>query len=191
MRRLLLNIARILLFLVCFGIAFWYSISWQDAGRFAVSTAARIAERNGMRLSFSHVSEVPGGFTVHNLSVNGGINFNLASLTIKPRILDTLLNLALVAEIGFTDASSRLGFTLSLGSGGTTLFVRPSTIYAENLHTDGDLAVSGSLAYDVGRGRISRADARLRMSPQVEEGAPFLQNFLPLVRDGQNWYLRR
>ena len=191
MKRILLNTARILLFIACFAAAFWYSLSWQDVGNFVLSSASSYASRNGTRIAFSGVSGTNNGFTVHNLSVNGAVNFTFASLTINPKIFASLLNIALVADISFTDANARFGQTLNFGSGGMMFFVRPSEIHAENIRTNGDFSVSGSLTFDTKAGRISRASARLNMPRQWEENISLLQGFLPIVHDGQNWYLRR
>ena len=191
MKRILLNTAKILLFTACFAAAFWYSLSWQSIGNFVLSTASSYASRNGTRITFSGVSGTNGGFTVHNLSVNGGLSFTFASLTITPRIIASVANLSLAADISFTDANARFGQTLNFGNGGMTVFARPSEIHAENIRTNGDFSVSGSVTFDTRAIRISRASARLNMPPQWEDNISLLQGFLPIVHDGQNWYLRR
>ena len=193
MKRITLVTLKVLLFAVCFAAAFWHFLSWQAMGNFLVSGASSYASRNGMRLNFSTVSSNAdnSGFTIHNFSVNGAVNFTFASLTITPRIAASVLNLALVADLSFTDANARFGQALNLGSGRMTVFVRPGMIHAENIRTNGDFSVNGTITVDTNAARISRASARLNMPPDWEDNISLLRNFLPIEHDGQNWYLRR
>ena len=191
MKRISVKIAKILLFTVCFAAAFWYFLDWQSIGTFLLTNASSYASRNGTRITFSGVSGTDSGFTVHNLSVNGRVSFTFSSLTITPRIIASIANLSLVADLAFNDANVRFGQTLNFGNGGMTGFARPSSVHVENLRTNGDFSVSGTITYDVSTGRIARASARLNMPPQWQENISLLQGYLPIVREGENWYLRR
>ena len=74
------------------------------------------------------------------------------------------------------------GFLLTAGLGGILL---------EQLRTNGDFALNGYLSLDLARMRIARAEARLNVPEEFEKNLETMKNFLPLVKEGGRWYLRR
>lgn len=190
MKRFIINITRITLFTFSFLAALWLFIPWRSAGNFALSMAYSRLGRMGMRLNYSDVAGGDGSFTVNNLAVSGMANISLSSLTVKPDIAASILSIAPVCEITFKGASVRLGQTMNFG-GGSFLLTAGSEILLENLRTDGDFSLNGYIAVNTSSMRISRANARLDVPETFSQNMGLLRNFLPLVQEGDRWYLRR
>ena len=155
-----------------------------------MSEAHSILQRRGLRLAYSHVSPVDGGFTVHNLTLSGMADISLSSVTIQPLLTASVLSLAPVCAISFTGASMRLGQTMRFGDGGF-LLTAGREILLEDLHTNGDFALDGYITLDTAAMRIARADAKIKLPASLSANMNLLKNFLPLVEEGGNWYLRR
>ena len=64
-------------------------------------------------------------------------------------------------------------------------------ILLEQLRTNGDFAINGYLTIDPARARIGRADAQLNFPKEFADNLNLVKNFLPLVQEGERWYLRR
>ncbi|MBQ6776298.1 MAG: hypothetical protein IJP53_07560 [Synergistaceae bacterium] len=182
---------KFLLFIVAFVYAMYAFLEWGAVGKFIMSAAYRQLERNGMRMSYSDVTGEEGGFTVNNLALSGLANISLSSITIKPQILSSLLSLAPVCDITFTDANVRLGQNLHLGDGGFLMTAGRREIFLENLRTNGDFALNGYLTVNLATMKLGRTDARLNIPDSFAQNMNMLKGFLPLVQEGGRWYLRR
>ena len=191
MKRSLIKLIKFLLFIAAFCYAVYIFLPWDALGRFAMSMAHNRLERQGMRLNYTDVAGEDGGFTVNNLTLNGAANISLSSITIKPQFLTSVLSLAPVCEINFTGAGVRLGQVLSFGDGGFLLTAGRQEILLENLHTNGDFALNGFLTLNLATMKLGRSEARLDVPENFAQNMSMLQNFLPLVREGDRWHLRR
>lgn len=190
MKKSLIAITRILLFILGFSAALYMFIPWREAGKFAMSTAHTMLQRRGMRLNYSDVSGEEGGFTVHNLILSGMADVSLSSVTVKPEIIASILSLSPVCDITFKGGNMRLGQTMNFGDGGF-LLTAGHEILLENLRTNGDFRLNGYVTVDPSAMKIGRAEARLDVPEAFEQGMGMMRNFLPLVQEGDQWYLRR
>ena len=86
MKRLVINIVKILLLLTGFLYALWVFMPYREMGKLAMSIAHSQLEKRGMRLAYSDVTGEKDGFTVNNLALNGAVNLSFSSITIRPRI---------------------------------------------------------------------------------------------------------
>lgn len=155
-----------------------------------MSVAHSQLESRGMRLNYSDVSAEDGGFTVHNLTLSGMVNISFSSITLKPQILSSVLTFAPVCDIAFRGGSIQLGQVMSFGDGGV-LLTAGREILLENLRTNGDFSVNGYMTIDTSTMRIGKADARLDVPESFAGNMGLLRNFLPVVQEGERWYLRR
>ena len=81
---------------------------------------------------------------------------------------------------------------MNFGNGGFLLTASTHEVLLERLWTDGDFALRGFLSVDLDKMRLGRSEASLKIPASFEENMKTLQNFLPLVREGNgNWFLRR
>ena len=172
-------------------LSLWHFMAWRDVGTFAMSFASSRLGASGTRLAWSDVSEAEGGFTVRNFSVKGGADLNFRTLTIRPRVIASVLSLAPVCDISFTGGNVRLGMTINFGDGRVLLTAGSPEAVLEDIRTNGDFAVSGMLAVNPSAMRITRANARLSVPENFSQNMGMFQSFLPLVNEGGQWYLRR
>lgn len=191
MKKSLINTAKILLFIIGFVYALYAFMEWQEVGKFAMSIAHSQLQRRGMRLNYSDVSGVSDGFTVHNLALSGMVNISFSSLTIRPRFLASVMSFAPVCEVNFRGGSVQFGQVINFGDGGFTLTAGRSEIMLDQLRTNGEFGLNGYMSINLANMRIGRADARLTIPESFEGNMEMLMNFLPLMRAGDRWYLRR
>lgn len=190
MKRTLIAITKILLFILGFSIAMYIFIPWREAGKFAMSTAHTILQKRGMRLNYSDVSGEAGGFTVHDLTLSGMANVSMSSVTVKPDFIASALSLSPVCDISFKGGNVRLGQTMNFGDGGF-LLTAGREIILENLRTNGDFSLDGYMTVDTSTMKIGHADAKLEVPDVFARNMDMMRNFLPLVQEGGKWYLRR
>ncbi|MBQ7169746.1 MAG: hypothetical protein IJR63_07600 [Synergistaceae bacterium] len=190
MKRIITRTISITLFIIGFIVAMYIFMPWREAGKFAVSIAHNRLQRMGMRLSYSDVVGADGGFTVNNLTLSGMANISLSSVTVKPDIASSLLSIAPVCDITFKGASVRLGQVMYFGDGGF-LLTAGREIMLEDLRSNGEFSLSGYLTINPSSMRIGRANARLDVPEEFSANMGLLRNFLPLVQEGDTWYLRR
>ena len=191
MKRLVINIVKILLLLTGFLYALWVFMPYREMGKLAMSIAHSQLEKRGMRLAYSDVTGENDGFTVNNLALNGAVNLSFSSITIRPRILSSILSLGLVSNISFKGLNIQVGHVMNFGDGGFLLTAGLGGILLEQLRTNGDFALNGYLSLDLAKMRIARAEARLNVPEEFEKNLETMKNFLPLVKEGGRWYLRR
>ena len=191
MKRSLINIFKILLFIIGFLYALYAFMEWQEAGKFAMSAAHSYLGRQGMRVNYSDVSGVSDGFTVHNLTLSGMANISFNSVTIRPRFLASVMNFAPTCDINFKGGSVQIGQVINFGDGSFTLIARPSEIMLDQLRTNGEFGFNGYLSINTSNMKIGRADARLTVPEEFLPNMEMMMNFLPLVRVGDRWFLRR
>ncbi|MBQ7220457.1 MAG: hypothetical protein IJS28_05710 [Synergistaceae bacterium] len=191
MKRSLINTLKILLFIAGFGAAVWYFLPWAEIGRFAMSTASSRLSSRGMRIGWSDVSGEDEGFTVHNLTINGMANFTFSSVTLRPQILSSILSLSAVCDISFRGGNIQLGQVMNIGDGRVLLTAGREEVLLENLRTTGEFGISGYMSVNPSAMRIVRANARLNVPDSFAQNLGMLRNFLPLVQDGDTWYIRR
>ena len=186
-------ILKLLLLIIGFCIALWIFLPWREVGGAALSLARPALEQRGLRLNFAGVRSQSGerGFIIDGLEIAGITNFSFDSLTIRPEFLASLMNFAPVCDIRFRGGSMTMGQKIDFGDGSLLLTASPNNILIENLRTNGDFAVNGFIEINPAQTRISRAEASLRVPLEFENNMQTLQNFLPLVREGSNWFLRR
>ena len=190
MKRLLTTTTKIILFMAGLLIAMYIFLPYQSIGKLAMSIAHDQLQRRGMRLNYSDVTGEDGGFTVNNLTLSGMPNISISSVTIKPEYLSSLATLSPVCDITFKGANIRVGQALNLGDGGF-LLTAGNEILLENLRTNGEFSLSGYMTIDMSSMRIGRADARLEVPESFSQNMGMLRNFLPLLQEGDKWYLRR
>lgn len=191
MKRTLTTALKVILFTAGFILALWFFLPWREAGKAVMSLAYSRLSSSGMRMNYSDISGEPDGFTVHNLALNGMVNFRFSSVTLRPRIAASILSLAPVCDVSFKGGSVQLGMSINFGDGGVLVTAGRSEILLENLRTNGDFALNGWLAVNPQAMKISRADARLNVPESFSQNMSMLQNFLPIVQEGNRWYLRR
>ena len=191
MKKSLIYLTKILLFIAAFCYAMYIFLPWDSLGRFAMSMAHNRLERQGMRLNYTDVNAEDGGFTVNNLTLNGAVSIALNSITIKPQLLASVLSLAPVCEINFTGAGVRFGQVLNFGDGGFLLTAGRNGVLLENLKTNGDFALNGFLTFNLATMKLGRSEARLDVPENFAQNMSMLQNFLPLIKEGDRWHLRR
>ncbi|MBQ7732625.1 MAG: hypothetical protein IJT58_01225 [Synergistaceae bacterium] len=191
MKRLIITTVKILLLLTGFLYARWVFMPYKEMGKLAMSIAHSQLEKRGMRLAYSDVTGAEGGFTVNNLALNGAVNLSFSSITIRPRILSSILSLGLVSNISFKGLNIQVGQVMNFGDGGFLLTAGLGGILLEQLRTNGDFALNGYLSLDMAKMRIARAEARLNVPEEFEKNLETMKNFLPLVKEGGRWYLRR
>ena len=191
MKRTLINTFKILLFIVGFSFALYFFMDWRGAGKFFVYVAHSQAEKRGMRLNYSDVSAEEDGFTIHNLTLNGMVNMSFSSLTIRPKFVASVLSMGAVCDINFKGGNIQLGQSLNFGDGGFLLTAGRSEILLENLRTNGDFALNGYITINPSTMKIARTEARLDVPESFSSNMDMLKNFVPLVREGDRWFLRR
>lgn len=182
---------KILLFIIAFFCSLYYFLEWGALGKFIMSMAHGRLERAGMRMSYSDVTGEQDGFTINNLTLNGMANVSLASITIRPQIISSFASLAPVCEINFTGANVRLGQNINLGDGGFLMTAGRGEVLLENLRTNGDFSLNGYLTVNTATMKLGRTEARLNVPDSFAQNMNMLKGFLPLVQDGDRWYLRR
>lgn len=191
MKRSIVNIVKILLLITGFVWSLWLFMPWAEVGKFAVNVAYSQLSRHGMRLGYSDISGVDDGFVIHNLTLGGVVNLSFGSLTIRPQVLTSMLSIAPVCDINFTDGSIQFGQVMKFGDGGVLLTAGRNEILLENLHTNGDFAINGYMTLDLVNTRIGSTNARLDVPADFDGSLDMMRNFLPLEQDGDTWYLRR
>ena len=191
MKRTLLTALKVILFIAGFLCALWFFLPWRETGKAVMTLAYSRLSSSGMRMNYSDISAEPDGFTVHNLALNGMANLRFSSVTFRPRIVASILSLAPVCDISFRGGSVQLGITINFGDGGVLVTAGRSEIMLEALRTTGDFALNGWLAVSPQAMRISRANASLNVPESFSQNMSMLQNFLPLVQEGDRWFLRR
>lgn len=191
MKRGLRLLLRTVLFLAAFLTAFWTFMPWREVGSAGLSAAEKRLDQKGMRLSWSGVESVGGGFRVRNLELGGFVKLSFESLTIRPQFFAGLLALAPVCEVRFREGLMTMGQPMAFGEGELLLTASPREILLEKLLTRGDFAVKGFLTVDPARMKIGRAEASVAVPADFESNMETLKGFLPLVKEGDNWYLRR
>lgn len=205
MRRVLLAIIKIIMFVASFACAVWFFMPWREVGSAAMVFASRQLEKQGLQLNFSDVTAISksgsngssgsnAGFVINNLTLSSFMTINCGSLTIKPQLAASVLSLAPVCSLEFKNANIAMGQNMNFGDGGFLLTAQvfgPREILLEKLHSKGDFAVNGFMAISTSQMKISRADAALRIPENFESNMSTLQAFLPLTKQGDNWFLRR
>lgn len=191
MKRTLTITARVLIFLIGFIFAVYYFTDWGIIGKFAVSTAHSQLERLGFRMEYSDVTGEKDGFTINNLRLNGAANISFGSITISPRIISCILSMSAVCDINFRNLNIRLGQGMNFGDGGVLLTAGRNEILLENLRTNGEFSLNGYMSINTDNMRIQKSDTRIDIPESFADNMGMLQNFLPLVHEGNRWYIRR
>lgn len=192
MKKTVKRLSRIVLFLAAFGVAAYWAMPWGQVGEYIFSNMAKKMSQQGSSLSYTSVSASGNGFTVEDVAAKGLIKFSFKSLTVTPDLLGSLFNLAPTSRVSFTQGAFQMSQPLLLGNGRMTAMLRPDEIFLENLRTDGDFSVNGFVGIAPAQGRISRAEASIKVSENLESDMELLKGFLPLVKEAQGrWVLRR
>lgn len=190
MKRTLITLTKIILFILGFMSALYIFLPWREAGKFAMSVAQSQLQRRGMRLNYSDVLGEDGGFTVNNLTLSGMADVSLSSVTIRPEMMTSILSLSPVCRIDFKGGNVRLGQRMNFGDGGF-LLTAGREILLEELRTNGEFSLDGYMTVDTSTMKIGEAEAKLNVPEVFSQNMGMMQNFLPLVQEGGTWYLRR
>ena len=182
-----------LLFLVGILIAAWIFMPWKQVGEYSLSLAARPLGARGASLVYSTVETADAGFTVNDLSfAQGFFKFSFKSLTFRPNLLGTLLNIAPTCDVSFTGWEMKMSPPIRFGNGNFTAILTPQEVFLDRLRTDGDFAIAGFVGVDLTKMKISRAEAAIKVTEPIEPAMDFLKGELPLIKDGPGrWFLRR
>ncbi len=192
MRKIFFNTLKVLLFIIGFCAALWYFLPYREVGRVLMSVAHSQLAQRGMNLAYSDITDEPDGFTINNLALEVPVNVSFSSLTIRPRLLSSLLSLAGVCNIDFRSCNITFGQRLNIGDGHFLMTATPSEILLEDLRTNGDFRVNGYLTINTSTMKIGQAEARVNVPEDFAVGLNLLKNFLPLEQDNNGqWYLRR
>ena len=162
-----------------------------EAGRYALSFGHRMLEGMGMDLTYSDVSGNDGRITVDNVRLTGMTEITFTSLTLKPEVMTSILTFSPVCNVEFKGCNVRFGQNLNIGDGALMLTAGREEILLENLRTNGEFSINGWLTLDRASNKIGRAEALLTVPESFEGSMDMLKNFLPLVKEGGRWYLRR
>ena len=145
-----------------------------EAGRYALSFGHRMLEGMGMNVRLTGMTEI-----------------TFTSLTLKPEVMTSILTLSPVCNVEFKGCNIRFGQSLNVGDGSLMLTAGRDEILLENLRTNGEFSINGWLTLDRASNKIGRAEALLTVPESFEGNMDMLKNFLPLVKEGGRWYLRR
>ena len=190
MRRIITVTVKTIIFLAGFLAAMYIFFPWREAGKFAMTVAHNQLQKNGMRLTYSDVSGEADGFTVNNLTLSGMADISLSSVTVRPEFVASILSLSPVVGITFKDCGVRLGQTMNFGDGGFML-TAGREILLEDLRSNGEFSLDGYISVDPSAMKIANAEARLDVPETFSQNMGMLRNFLPLLQEGDKWYLRR
>ncbi|MBQ7155670.1 MAG: hypothetical protein IJR85_08980 [Synergistaceae bacterium] len=182
---------KVLIFLVALVIGIIVYFPNEEAGRLLMSMASNQLSSRGVRLEYTDVKGIDGGILVNNLKVAGGVNINFREAEFIPQFIGSITGLAPKCRVNFKGCSVQMGATMNLGDGRVTVSATPSEINLEDLRTNGELSLNGSLAVNPSTQRITRANARVNVPDSLAPHMNMLKSFLPLVEDGGRWYLRR
>ena len=185
------KLLKVLIFLVSLIAGIIIFFPTEEAGRLLMSVAANQLNARGIRLEYTDVKGITGGIAVNNLKVAGGVNVNFREAEFVPQWLGSVLGLAPMCQVNFKGCSVQLGTTLSLGDGRVTVRASPGEIELEDMRTNGDLALNGSLSVNPSTQKIVHANARVNVPDSLAPHMNMLRSFLPLVQEGGRWYLRR
>lgn len=187
MKKTLTLTAKIIIFLIGFIFAVYHFTDWRSIGKFAVSAAHSRIEG----LSYSDLSGEADSFTVNNVTLNGIANITSSAITIRPRILSSILSLSAVCDIDFKGLSVRFGQSLNFGDGSVLITLTRNEILLENLRTNGEFALNGYMSIDTQNMNILKADTMISVPESFSANMGMLQRFMPLVQEGDRWYIRR
>ena len=185
------KLLKVLIFLAALIVGTIIYFPNEEAGRLLMSVAANQLNSRGVRLEYTDVKGIDGGISVSNLKVAGGVNINFREAEFVPLWLGSILGLAPQCRVNFKGCSVQMGTTFTLGDGRVTISATPSEIELEDMRTNGELSLSGSLSVNPSTQKIVHANARLTVPEELAPHMNMLRSFLPLVQDGGRWYLRR
>ncbi len=192
MKKFFTRALKFVLFLLGFVIALWNFLPYPEIGRALMSVGYSRLNENNMKLSYSDITGVDGGFTVNNLAIEGNVNITFGSITIRPQIISSILSLGGVCNIDFRNANIILGQNFNIGDGHFLMTAFPKEILLEELRTNGDFRLNGYLTINLNTMKIGQAEASLNVPEEFAGGLGLLRNFLPLEQDNSGqWHLRR
>ena len=195
-----------LLFLVGVLMAVWIFLPWKQVGEYALVAAGRRLETPAS-ITWAAVNNVPGGFVIEDLKAQklmgmGDVSFR--TVTVVPDMMPSLLRMSPTCRISFTDNTvSEIAVTplkkipgVALGNGSFTVSFSDQGILLDEVRSDGEIAMRGSLLLSPSSERlIGWAEVALDIkSEPFEKELPSLQMSLglPLQQDAPGrWFLRR
>ena len=185
------RLVKVLVFFAAFIAALTACFPKEEAGQFMMSAASKMLSPRGMRLEYSDVRGAPGGIIVNNLKLSGAVNVKFREVMLRPEILGSIIAIAPQCYVEFKGCSVQIGTTLSLGDGHVMVRLRPDEVELEDLRTNGELGINGSLSVSPSTQKITHAGARVNFPEELSPHMGLLQTLLPLVQDNGRWYLRR
>ncbi|MDR2528277.1 MAG: hypothetical protein LBD04_04565 [Synergistaceae bacterium] len=191
-------------FVVGVVLAAWFFMPWKQVGESALLFAARWTSS---RIAYASVGGVPGGFSVQGLEVHGllgMVDISFRTLTVTPDIASSLLNMVPTCRFAFTGgALGDIAVTprkkipgIFLGSGRVAASFTEEEVLLEDLRSNGDLTLNGTLLFALSDGPfIRQADVMLAVNfAPFEKELPSLQMAfgLPLRQEASGrWSLRQ
>lgn len=185
------RLAKVIIFLAAFIAVLIVCFPKEEAGSFVMSVAAKQLSPRGIRIEYSDVRGAPGGIIVNNLKLSGGVNVRFREVMLRPEFMGSILGLAPMCYVEFKGCSVQIGTVLTLGDGHVMVRARMDEIELEDMRTNGELGINGSLAVSPSTQKITHAQARVNVPEALEPHMGLLQSLLPLVQDNGRWYLRR
>ena len=182
---------KILVFIAAFLAVLIARFPKEEAGRFLLSVAGRQLSPRGLRLEYSDVRGSPGGLLVNNLKLSGAVNVRFREVMLRPEILGSIISLSAQCYVEFKGCSVQVGTTLVLGDGHVIIRLMPDEVELEDLRTNGELGINGSLSISPSTQKITHASARVTVPSELEPHMGLLRTLLPLEQDNGRWYLRR
>ncbi|MDR1979883.1 MAG: hypothetical protein LBQ42_14205 [Synergistaceae bacterium] len=184
----------------------WVFMPWKQVGETVLLSASRRLKAPFL-IAYSSVGNVPGGFAVEDLDVRGlmgMLDVSFKKLTIVPDILASLLNMAPTCRVAFAgNALGEISVTplkkipgVVIGSGRVAVSFNRQGILLEELRSDGDLSMNGSLLLAPSADRLIHwANVAINVKSELfEKELPSLEAALglPLQQDAPGrWFLRR
>lgn len=194
------------LFLVGAVLSAWIFIPWSQVGESALLAATRQLPTPAS-ITWSAVSSVPRGFVIMDLKARklmGMVDVSFKTLTIVPDVVASLLAMSPTCRISFTgNTVGEIAVTplkiipgIALGDGSVTVSLNDQGILLDEMRSDGEMSMRGSLALSPSAERLIRwADVALDVKSEAfEKELPSLQMSLglPVQQDAPGrWFLRR
>ncbi len=192
MKKIISLFLKSLLLITAFFSAVWFFVPWRQVGETILTVASEQLQKSGMKISYSGVEAVDGGFKVNDITLSGLLRFSFQSVTLKPDLLSSAMTFAMVSSVSFSDGKMMMGQLVDIGSGGVLVIATPKSVLLEKLNSDGDFSINGYVAINPAQMRISRAEALVKVPEALKENMTSLQMLLPLVQEGDGrWFLRR
>ena len=187
-------------FLVCavFVVSFWFLAPWERLGACMMTEMKLRAAKNGVYITFSGM-ETSGllmpSYLLTDFKVEAPVIMaNLSNIKIRLLPLSSLLSggVACALDFGNGDATLFPKNKLKVLGGGLKLINRASDLKLVNVWLEGDLEMSGQLAYDKREGSITDNALLFKVPESLREmfASPLLEKYIESVSPVE-WRIRQ